>query len=429
MADDPRGVVELVARESYGRLVAYLSARTRDVAAAEDALSEAFVTAVRTWPRDGVPTKPEAWLLTTARRRLIDRARHERVRVNAAPTVRLLVDEAEALMNDAEAMDERAFPDERLKLLFVCAHPDVDRGMHTPLMLQVVLGLDAATIASAFLTSPAAMGQRLSRTKARIRDAGIAFEIPDRRALPARLDAVLEAIYAAYGTGWDDVAGSDPRRGGLAQEAVWLVRTLLQLLPDEPEARGLLALMLYCEARRPARRAADGAYVPMSEQDSRLWSTAMLDEAEHELAAAAAERRAGRFQLEAALQSAHVEGARRGRVEWGAIAVLYEGLVQVTPTVGAFVGRAAAIAEAENPAAGLAALDRIDPSSSKTYQPYWAVRAHLLRRAGRDVDALHAFDRAIGLTEDAATRQFLLRRRAEAEAGMSSPRGAVIGSS
>ena len=429
MADDPRGVVELVARESYGRLVAYLSARTRDVAAAEDALSEAFVTALRTWPRDGVPAKPGAWLLTTARRRLIDRARHERVRVNAAPTVRLLVDEAEALMNDAAAMDERAFPDERLKLLFVCAHPDVDRGMHTPLMLQVVLGLDAATIASAFLTSPAAMGQRLSRAKARIRDAGIAFEIPDRRALPARLDAVLEAIYAAYGTGWDDVAGSDPRRGGLAQEAVWLVRTLLQLVPDEPEARGLLALMLYCEARRPARRAANGDYVPMSEQDSRLWSAAMLDEAERELAAAATQQRAGRFQLEAALQSAHVEGVRRGRVEWSAIAVLYEGLVQVTPTVGAFVGRAAAIAEAENPAAGLDALDRIDSSSSKTYQPYWAVRAHLLRRTGRSVEALHAFDRAIGLTEDAATRQFLLRRRAEAEASTTSPSGAVIASS
>ena len=428
MADDPRGVVELVARESYGRLVAYLSARTRDVAAAEDALSDAFVTALRTWPRDGVPAKPEAWLLTAARRRLIDRARHERVRVNAAPTVRQLVDEAEALMNDA-ATEDRAFPDERLKLLFVCAHPDVDCGMHTPLMLQVVLGLDAATIASAFLTSPTTMGQRLSRAKARIRDAGIAFEVPDRGALPARLDAVLEAIYAAYGTGWDDVAGSDPRRGGLAQEAVWLVRTLLQLLPDEPEARGLLALMLYCESRRPARRATNGDYVPMSEQDSRLWSAAMLDEAERELAAAAAKQRAGRFQLEAALQSAHVEGARRGRVEWGAIAVLYEGLVQVTPTVGAFVGRAAAIAEAENPTAGLEALDRIDPASIKSYQPYWAVRAHLLRGAERSAEALLAFDRAIGLTEDAATRQFLLRRRAEAEARISAPRAAVIGSS
>ncbi len=225
MADDPRVIVELVARESYGRLVAYLSARTRDVAAAEDALGDAFVTALRKWPRDGVPAKPEAWLLTTARRRLIDRSRHERVRVDAAPTLRLLVDEAEALMNDAAAIDERAFPDERLKLLFVCAHPDVDRGMHTPLMLQVVLGLDAATIASAFLTSPATMGQRLSRAKARIRDAGIAFEIPDRRALPARLDAVLEAIYAAYGSGWDDVAG--PIRVGVAsrrKRSGWFAR-------------------------------------------------------------------------------------------------------------------------------------------------------------------------------------------------------------
>jgi RNA polymerase sigma-70 factor (ECF subfamily) len=413
MADDPRGVVEHVARESYGRLVAYLSARTRDVAAAEDALADAFLTALRTWPRDGVPAKPEAWLLTTARRRLIDRARHERVRADAEPTIRLLVDE---LAFGPDALDDRAFPDERLKLLFVCAHPDVDRAMHTPLMLQVVLGLDAATIASAFLISPTAMGQRLSRAKARIRDAGIAFEIPDRRALPARLDAVLDAIYAAYGTGWDDVAGSDPRRGGLALEAVWLVRTLLQLLPDEPEARGLLALMLYCEARRPARRAPNGHYVPMSEQDSRLWSGAMLDEAERELRAAARQQRAGRFQLEAALQSAHVEGARRGRTDWSAIAVLYEGLVRATPTVGAFVGRAAAIAEADSPSAGLDALDRIDPSSTKSYQPYWAVRAHLLRRAGFANEALVAFDRAIGLTEDAATRQFLLRRRAEAAA-------------
>jgi predicted RNA polymerase sigma factor len=404
MADDPGAVVELVVRESYGRLIAYLSMRSRDVAAAEDALADAFVTALRTWPRDGVPAKPEAWLFTTARRRLIDRARHDRVRADAARTIRLL-------MHDAEAMDDDAFPDERLKLLFVCAHPEIDRGIHTPLMLQVVLGLDAATIASAFLTSPATMGQRLSRAKARIRDAGIAFEIPDRPALPARLDAVLDAIYAAYGSGWDDVAGSDPRRSGLAQEALWLVRTLLQLLPGEPEARGLLALMLYCEARRPARRAPNGGYVPMSEQDPRLWSSAMLDEAERELAAAAADQRPGRFQLEAALQSAHVEGARRGRTEWGAIAVLYEGLVRATPTVGAFVGRAAAIAEAENPIAGLAALDAIDPSSAKSYQPYWAVRAHLLRRAERSGEALVAFDRAIGLTEDDATRQFLLRRR------------------
>ena len=408
MRDDPGLVVEHVARQSYGRLIAFLSSRTRDVAAAEDALSDAFLSALATWPRDGLPGKPEAWLLTTARRRLIDRARHDRVREDAADSIRLLLQQ----LAHGTAMDDGGFPDERLKLLFVCAHPDVDRGVHTPLMLQVVLGLDAATIASAFLASPAAMGQRLSRAKARIRDAGIAFEVPDRNELPARLDAVLDAIYAAYGSGWDDVAGSDPRRVGLAQEAVWLVRTLLQLLPGEPEARGLLALMLYCEARRPARRAANGDYVPMSEQDARLWNAAMIDEAERELAAASSHQRAGRFQLEAALQSAHVEGVRRGRTDWNGIAVLYEGLVRITPTVGAFVGRAAAIAEAESPSAGLGALDRIDPSLTKNYQPYWAVRAHLLRRTGREPEALDAFDRAIGLTEDGATRQFLLRRRA-----------------
>ncbi len=417
-ADDPRLVVECVARQSYGRLVAYLASRTREVAAAEDALSDAFLTALRSWERDGVPDKPEAWLLTTARRRLIDRVRHDRVRAEAANTIRLLMHELMHGSRDGGG----EFPDERLKLLFVCAHPEIDRGIHTPLMLQIVLGLDAARIASAFLTSPAAMGQRLSRAKARIRDAGLAFEIPDRHELPARLDAVLEAIYAAYGSGWDDAAGSDPRRCGLALEAIWLARTLVELMPGEPEARGLLALMLYCEARRPARRSVDGGYVPMSRQDVRLWSEAMLQEAERELAAAAARDRAGRFQLEAALQSAHVEGMQRGRTDWGAIAVLYEGLVRLSPTVGAFVGRAAALAEARGPASGIAALDAIDPASARHYQPYWAVRAHLLGLTGNASDALEAYERAIGLTEDPATRRFLLERRAEVEPTSSSQR-------
>ena len=406
MADDPHGVVEVVARESYGRLIAYLAARTGDVAAAEDALGDAFIAALRTWPRDGVPIKPEAWLLTTARRRLIDRARHDRTRIDAEPSIRQLV-------REAEEISEHDFPDERLKLLFVCAHPSIDRSMHTPLMLQVVLGLDAATIASAFLASPAAMGQRLSRAKVRIREGRIAFEVPDRHELEPRLDAVLDAIYAAYGSSWDDIAGSDPRRRGLAHEAVWLARTVLQLLPEEPEARGLLALMLYCEARRPARRTAAGEYVPMSEQDTDRWERPLIEEAERELTLASARRRAGRFQLEAALQSAHVDGARRRQSDWRGITVLYEGLVRASPTAGALVGRAAALGEADSAEHGLAALDAIDPQIARNYQPYWAVRAHLLKRAGRAHQALDAFDRAIGLTEDSATRQFLLRRRAE----------------
>jgi len=408
MDDDPRRVVEHVARDSYGRLVAYLSARTHDVAAAEDALADAFVAALRTWPRDGLPNNPEAWLFTAARRRLIDQARHERTRADAAQTIRLLV-------RQEDDVSDSVFPDERLKLLFVCAHPEIDAAVHTPLMLQVVLGLDAATIGSAFLTSPAAMGQRLSRAKARIREADVAFEIPDRQELPARLDAVLDAIYAAYGSGWDDLAGADPRRRGLAQEAIWLARMVLQLLPDEPEARGLLALMLYCEARRVARRAAGGDYVPMSEQDTSLWDAPMIDEAESMLHAAAAAQRVGRFQLEAALQSAHIEGARHGRTDWQGIAALYEGLVRTAPTIGALVGRAAALGEARGPVTGLAELDAIDPQIVKTYQPFWAVRAHLLAEAGRSREAADAFDRAIGLTEDGATRQFLLRRRQQTE--------------
>jgi predicted RNA polymerase sigma factor len=403
--DDAERAIERVARESYGRLVAYLTARWHDVAGVEDALAEAFLAALRTWPRDGVPNKPEAWLFATARHRLIDRARHERMRGEALQALGHAV-------QDAEEMSEgTVFPDERLKLLFVCAHPAIDPGVHTPLMLQVVLGLDAGTIASAFLTMPATMAQRLTRAKRKIRDAGISFEIPDTRELPARLGAVLEAIYAAYGSGWEDVAGADPRRRGLTEEAIWLSRVLLQLMPEEPEGRGLLALMLYCEARRPARRALDGGYVPISEQDTALWSRPLIEEAERVLSAAAAQGRPGRFQLEAALQSAHVERSRRGTIDWQAMAVLYEGLVRTAPTVGALVGRAAAVAEARGPAAGLALLDAVPAESVKIYQPFWAVRAHLLQRLGRLQESHDAFDRAIGLTEDEAIRTFLWRRR------------------
>jgi RNA polymerase sigma-70 factor (ECF subfamily) len=405
---DARRVIERVVRESYGRLMAYLVARTHDVAAAEDALADAFAAALDAWPRDGVPSKPEAWLFTAARRRLIDRGRHERVRAEAMPTLRLLEHGAEALPADV------AFPDDRLKLLFVCAHPAIDRSVHTPLMLQVVLGLDAAAIAPAFLLAPATMGQRLSRAKRKIRDAGIAFDVPDRHELPPRLDAVLDAIYAAYNSGWDDIAGADPRRRGLSEEAVWLARVLVAVMPGEPEALGLLALMLYCEARRPARRA-HGVYVPMSDQDVALWSAPMINEAERVLARAGRANRPGRFQVEAALQSAHIEGTRRGRVDWEAIAVLYTGLLRFSPAVGAQVGRAAAIAEAHGAAAGLTALDAIERSLAETYQPYWAVRAHILSRLGNH-DAAAAFDKAIALTDDEAIRAFLKERRRSADA-------------
>jgi RNA polymerase sigma-70 factor (ECF subfamily) len=403
--EDTHRAIERVARESYGRLVAYLCSHTRDVASAEDALSNALVAALTTWPQDGVPQNPEAWLLTTARRSFIDLVRHRQVAAASEPTLLLLREESK------DVSLSTAFPDERLKLLFVCAHPAIDPAMHTPLMLQTVLGLDAARIAHAFLVSPTTMGQRLVRAKTKIRDGGIQFEVPQERELPQRLEAVLEAIYAAFGIGWDDMTGGDQRGRDLAEEAIWLARVLLQLTPSEAEVRGLLALMLHCEARRPARRGPDGRYIALSEQDPHQWSLPLIEEAEHHLAEAASLGRTGRFQLEAAIQSVHAERARSGRTEWAAIMLFYEQLIRISPTVGTRTGYAAAVAEAKGPEAGLAALDGIDLNSASGYQPYWAVRAHLLQLAGKTLEAADAFDRAIGLAEDPAVKQFLLQRR------------------
>lgn len=398
-------IIERVARESYGRLVAYLSANTRDVASAEDALSNALLAALTAWPRDGVPQNPEAWLLTAARHSFIDHVRHRQVAEASEPTLKLLREDSMEMTLSAE------FPDERLKLLFVCAHPAIDPATHTPLMLQTVLGLDAARIAHAFLVSPATMGQRLVRAKTKIRSGGIQFEIPQERELPQRLDAVLEAIYAAFGIGWDDMAGVDQRGRDLAEEAIWLGRVLLQLTPREAEVRGLLALMLHCEARRRARRGPDGRYIPLLEQDSQQWSLPLIEEAEGHLAEAGSLGRTGRFQLEAAIQSVHSERARTGRTEWTAIVLFYEQLIRISPTLGTRTGYAAAVAEANGAEAGLAVLDGINSDDVSAYQPYWAVRAHLLQRLGKTSEGVDAFDRAIGLAEDPAVRQFLLQRR------------------
>ena len=355
--------IERVARESYGRLVAYLSSHTHDVASAEDAFSNALVSALAAWPRDGVPLNPEAWLLTTARHAIIDHIRHQQVALASEPTLLLLRESVTEPPMTAE------FPDERLKLLFVCAHPAIDPAMHTPLMLQTVLGLEAARIAQAFLVSPTTMGQRLVRAKTKIRDGGIPFEVPQESELVERLDAVLEAVYAAFGISWDDMSGVDQRGRDLAEEAIWLARVLLQQMPQESEVRGLLAMMLHCEARRGARRGKDGRYIPLSEQDTQLWSRPLVEEAECHLAEAASRGRPGRFQLEAAIQSVHAERARTGRTEWTAIVMFYEQLIRISPTLGTRIGHAAALSEAIEPQAGLAALDRIDSADVSGYQP------------------------------------------------------------
>lgn len=387
---------ELAARESYGRLLSILAVRTRDVAGAEDALADAFLAAVAQWPTSGVPENPAAWLLTAARRRLIDDARRRRTRDEKHVLLQVDVDER----GDADF-----FGDERLRLLFVCAHPAIDPAVRTPLMLQTVLGLDAARIAAALRVAPKTMGQRLWRAKTKIREAGISFEVPAEE-LRERSFAVLEAIYAAYGSGWEDVSGSSAASRGLTAEAIWLARLTVRLLPDEPEARGLLALMLYAEARAKARRGPDGMFVPLAEQDAALWDRARIAEAEALLAEAARMGRVGPLQLEAALQSAHVAARRTGARDDRAVALLYDALVRVAPTVGVRVAHAVAVAKTEGPARGLALLDAIAASD---YQPYWSARAHLLAELGRD--ASDAYERAIGLSEDDGVRRWLLAKR------------------
>ncbi len=399
-------VAERSARSSYGRLLATLAVRSRDIAASEDALADAFVAALERWPRDGVPDNPDAWLLTAARRRLLDRARRSAVRQRGVAALLDLLDDSAA----AEAGATEA--DDRLRLLFVCAHPAIDPAVRTPLMLQTVLGLDAARIASAMCVAPKTMGQRLWRAKVKIRDAAIAFSLPAQVDLPERLHAVMEAIYAAYGAGWDEHDSGEADLRGLADEAVFLARLLATLLPEEPEPMGLLALMLFAQARGGARRGADGSFVPLDEQDTRAWSAPLMLEGEQVLASAAKHRRLGAYQIEAAIQSAHVARARTGRVDHAAIATLYEGLVRIAPTLGARIGRAAALLPVAGAQAAFAALAAITDPGALEHQPYWAVRAHLLAALGRHDESRAAFARAIGLSQAPAIKAFLAARSA-----------------
>ena len=401
-----RETADLVARRSYGKLVALLSARTRDVAAAEDALAEAFAAALAEWPKSGCPVNPEGWLLTVARRKAVDAHRRTATADAAAGHLKLLAEEA-------EAMQEDAIPDRRLALLFAVAHPAIDPAARSPLMLQVVLGIDAPRIASAFLTSPSAMEKRLVRAKTRIRDAGIAFAVPAPDELSGRLGAVLDAIYAAYGRGWSDAGAADGRGRDLGGEALFLADLVAATLPGEAEALGLLALMLHTAARQEARRDDQGRYVPLSQQDAHRWDTAMIARAEAVLADAARLGRIGRYQLEAAIQSAHVARLRFGSDTRADILRLYDALAAVAPSPVAAVNRALAVADVDGAEAGLAALP--DPAADPrlvAYQPYWAAKAELSARNGDTAEADEAYGLAIGLETDPAVRRFLIARRA-----------------
>lgn len=406
-----REVAETVARRGYGKLVAFLAARTRDVAGAEDALSEAFAAALVSWPTGGVPDNPEAWLIAVARRKAIDSTRKQRSANRSIDHLRLLAQELQDLATlDA---DVPPVPDERLLLMFACAHPAIDAGLRAPLILQTILGFDAATIASAFLISPTTMSQRLVRAKVKIKQAGIPFRLPESDELGDRLAAVLEAIYTVFAEGWSDPAGTETRHRNLAEEGIWLGRLVVTLLPDEPEALGLLALILHAEARRDARRNRQGDYVPLTDQNPASWDHAMIEEAEGLLSRASQTGRVGRYQLEAAIQSAHVVRRRTGKSDWTAIERLYEALAAITMSPVVTINRAIAVAEARGPVAGLELIDTLSADVRLgEYQPYWAARAGLLARAGRVTAAMQAYDRAIGLESDPAVRRFLQQRRA-----------------
>jgi predicted RNA polymerase sigma factor len=401
-----RHTADAVARRSYGKLVAFLAARTGDVAAAEDALSEAFAAALASWPRNGCPSNPEAWLLTVARRKVIDVARRRSNGEAATGQWQLLAEGFDTAATDAE------IPDRRLALLFACAHPAIEAGVRAPLMLQVLLGLDAKMIASAFLMSPATMGKRLVRAKNKIRQAGIPLAIPEREDLPGRLDTVLDAIYAAFAEGWTDPGGIDVVRRGLTEEAFFLARLVAEVVPDEPEALGLLALMLYAEARRRARRNEDGEYVPLAEQDPASWDWQMIGEAEALLRRASALGSLGRYQLEGALQSAHVYRCRTGHANWAEVVQLYDALLALVGSPVVAINRALAIAEVHDASAALESMrEAAADVRLAEYQPYWAARAELLAKTGAHGEARRAYEIAIGLERDPAVRRFLQRRQ------------------
>ncbi len=400
--DLPMGwlVAERAARNSYGRLLALLASRSRDITTAEDALAEALASALSTWPTRGVPDNPDAWLLTAARRNL----GHAHAR---SATAQAAVDTIALLNQERDSRDPQLLGDARLQLLFVCAHPAIDPTVQAPLMLQTVLGIDAARIAASFLVAPATMSQKLVRAKKRIRDAGIAFVVPEAEHLPERRNAVLSAIYAAYGMAHDAIPGSSEAHG-LAGEAIWLARLLRELMPIDPEAMGLLALMLYCEARRPARRDSSGAFVPLFAQDPQRWDAAQLAEAESLLRVAAQSAKPGRFQIEAAIQSLHAETIFTGSAKPEPLLALYDLLLTFAPSIGARVSRSVALAAIDAPAA-CRALDLLADQCA-LYQPWWAARAHVLRLAGNAQGATQAARTAAGLASDPAVRQWLLTK-------------------
>lgn len=404
MTDAVRQRTEELARIAYGRLLAVLATQCGDIDFAEDCLAEAFEAALRTWPTRGVPENPEAWLLTVARNSARDTHRS-----SAAQRTDSYRDAQHGAMQQIEqhyTADD--VPDRQLALLFVCAHPAIDPAVRTPLMLQTVLGFEAEHIAAAFVVPPSAMAQRLVRAKRRIREARIPFVIPERHQMRDRLPSVLEAIYGAYAIDFALVAGEQQRKA-LSAEALYLARLLAELLPAEPEALGLAALLSLSIAREPAR-GDDDQFVPLSEQNPARWNRELIADGEHYLHRAHALGDPGRFQIEAAIQSVHCARAVTGSTDLAALRTLYAALVERAPTMGARVAFAAAVGRVDGATAGLSVLDAIADEAVQRFQPAWATRAHLLLETGDFAAAADAYARAISLTTDVAARRYLEAR-------------------